>query len=435
MSQIPGAPLSITEPTAKLWMIFLGFFPTNASKGWFTDGHEREDVIRFREEIFLPKMALLETQIRKYTKESNYTEFILPDGPSESVIITHDESTTYANEGRAVFYMEGGKKKCLPKGRGLSLMISGFVCQCHGFMEFEGLKSYQLFEFGKNRDGAWCNADLIEQARICKPIFEGLHPNCTIFVGFDNSMNHHKKAPDGLDATMLLLKDGGKNTPIMRDGWYLKKNEAGVEERVVQKMQHKGSGIQKGLETILTERNKFDNGNGHRLLKICQSCLKKVHHDKRDWTPNAHLCCATYVLSQEPDFLEQQEWLTEVIEDELKFNIFFYPKYHCELNFIEQLWGWIKAYLRRHCKYSFNELKGSIDDVVMNKLPIQFVRKASDRCFRYMSGYRKGLTGAALEYTVKRFRGHRCLPAEESFAKLVEDYEALPISKKIKVFG
>ena len=351
----------------------------------------------------------------------------------ENVIITHEESTTYANEGRAVFYMEGGKKKCLPKGKGLSLMISGFACQCHGFMEFNGQKSYELFEFGKNRDGAWKNEDLIQQARRCKPIFDGLHPNCNIYLGFDNSMNHHKKAPDGLDASVLLLSDGGENTPIIRNGWYL--NENG--ERLEQRMQH-DDGKPKGLETILRERGKFHNGRGYRLLKICQCCASKIPHSERTWIEDEvskYLCCATFVLSQEPDFLEQREWLTEVIENELGFNIFFYPKFHCELNFIEQLWGWIKSYLRRHCKYNFNELKSSIDDVIMNKLPVQFVRRASDRCFRYMSGYRLGLAGAPLEYAMKQFKGHRCLPVEKTLLSFEGAYDALPAHKKMKIFS
>ena len=41
-----------------------------------------------------------------------------------------------------------------------------------------------------------------------------------------------------------------------------------------------------------------------------------------------------YVLSQEEDFLEQEERLAEVIQ-RAGFNIIFYPKHHCELNYIE----------------------------------------------------------------------------------------------------
>ncbi len=49
--------------------------------------------------------------------------------------------------------MENGKKKLLPKAKGSSIMVSGFVSQCHGFMratvDGNELKSYKLFTLGR----------------------------------------------------------------------------------------------------------------------------------------------------------------------------------------------------------------------------------------------------------------------------------------------
>ena len=67
------------------------------------------------------------------------------------------------------------------------------------------------------------------------------------------------------------------------------------------------------------------------------------------------MCCASYVLSQEPDFQEQKEWLTEVVNAE-GFDIVFFPKYHCELNYIEMIWGWVKSYHRRTCTYNYEKI-------------------------------------------------------------------------------
>jgi hypothetical protein len=39
-------------------------------------------------------------------------------------------------------------------------------------------------------------------------------------------------------------------------------------------------------------------------------------------------------LRKQPDFAAQKEWLREVVE-EFDFEVLYYPKYHCELNFIE----------------------------------------------------------------------------------------------------
>ena len=122
-------------------------------------------------------------------------------------------------------------------------------------------------------------------------------------------------------------------------------------------------------------------------------------------------CCAQYVLSQQPDFLEQKEWLTEVVEA-AGFNVIFFPKYHCELNFIEMIWGWIKSYHRRNCPYNYKDLKTTLPDTVENKLPLSFVRKCSRRCERYMTGYQAGLEGPLLDYAMKKYKGHRNIPSE-----------------------
>ena len=85
------------------------------------------------------------------------TEPNLEDGEKEIVMITHDESTFYCNEGMRLFWMENGKKKLLPKCKGQSIMISGFLCACHGFMSnSRGQKSFKTFLAGKNRDGELC---------------------------------------------------------------------------------------------------------------------------------------------------------------------------------------------------------------------------------------------------------------------------------------
>ena len=54
-----------------------------------------------------------------------------------------------------------------------------------------------------------------------------------------------------------------------------------------------------------------------------------------------------------------------------------YPKYHCELNYIEMVWGFMKSYLRRHCSYNFNDLKEKIPRLIENDIPLAF---AYDSC-------------------------------------------------------
>ena len=59
--------------------------------------------------------------------------------------------------------------------------------------------------------------------------------------------------------------------------------------------------------------------------------------------PNCMDCCCQCILFLQPDFIAQKSQLEEVIES-CSHICDFYPKYHCELNFIEQFWGAAKAH-------------------------------------------------------------------------------------------
>ena len=70
-------------------------------------------------------------------------------------------------------------------------------------------------------------------------------------------------------------------------------------------------------------------------------------------------CCARWLLSQQPDFLEQKSSVQEVIKAAGHLFIFLL-KFYCELNFIEFFWGAVKKYLHDRCNYTFNTLKKTI---------------------------------------------------------------------------
>ena len=65
LQSLPNSPPSVSVETARRWMIFLKFNATKASKGWFTDGHERVDVVQYRS-IFLQKMESLERRMKRF---------------------------------------------------------------------------------------------------------------------------------------------------------------------------------------------------------------------------------------------------------------------------------------------------------------------------------------------------------------------------------
>jgi hypothetical protein len=65
---------------------------------------------------------------------------------------------------------------------------------------------------------------------------------------------------------------------------------------------------------------------------------KIVKKDLHRTAQDSIYCCARRCLSQQTDFNNQPEWLREVVEVEHGHKILFFPKFHCELNFIEMVY-------------------------------------------------------------------------------------------------
>jgi len=57
--------------------------------------------------------------------------------------------------------------------------------------------------------------------------------------------------------------------------------------------------------------------------------------------------------------------IQEVIEARGHIAI-FYPKFHCEMNFIEYYWGSAKRYARDNCGYSLEALRKVIPEALMS---------------------------------------------------------------------
>ena len=56
------------------------------------------------------------------------------------------------------------------------------------------------------------------------------------------------------------------------------------------------------------------------------------------------------------------------------FFLDFYPKFHCEFNFIELYWGASKAYLRRHCDYTFAGLQRLLP-IALSSVSVESIRR------------------------------------------------------------
>ncbi len=184
----------------------------------------------------------------------------------------------------------------------------------------------------------------------------------------------------------MNLKPGGKGK--FKDGL--------MPDSSIQSM-HLLDGRPKGIRLILKERGLWPEGG---LNRICSECKKHF--------PITDNCCAVRLLSLQPDFLAQRPLIREVIEDR-GHKVIFYPKFHCELNFIEMFWGAAKRYTRNNYDYSFKGLEKTVPEA-LNSISLETIRCYACRAWRFMDAYRKELTGIEALHAVKKYRSHRRIP-------------------------
>lgn len=112
----------IHESTAARWMQALGYSWRDEPKGQYKDGHEREDVVAYRQNVFLPAWNELRGKLRVF-------------GLGDVVIWHHDETTFTTNDRQTRRWVHADEQPALqPKGEGLSLMIADFVSADFGWL-------------------------------------------------------------------------------------------------------------------------------------------------------------------------------------------------------------------------------------------------------------------------------------------------------------
>lgn len=120
-----GIARPISERTAERWLKKMDYRYRQEKKG-YADGHEREDVVRYRQEVFLKEWFKLQERMAVRDKLGCVVQ--TPTDPALLVVpITHDESTFYAHDQRKrrwVHESEGAVP--VRKGEGASLMVSDF---------------------------------------------------------------------------------------------------------------------------------------------------------------------------------------------------------------------------------------------------------------------------------------------------------------------
>ena len=190
-----------------------------------------------------------------------------------------------------------------------------------------------VFKAGKNRDGYFSCEDLLKQVEHSIDIFESKTSGFAtgLFI-FDNAPSHQKRTPDALSACKMPKypnKDWShkKDGPRMRNGnfgpsstsqdFYFPEDHATMP------------GWFKGMEIIIRERGLW------LMVGLQAQCDGfKCEAGRTD-------CCCQHIMFSQPDFVAQKSHLEEYVTSRGHI-CDFYPKFHCELNFIEQYWGAVK---------------------------------------------------------------------------------------------
>jgi hypothetical protein len=101
----------ISERTARRWLIKLGWRRTAVRKGVYMDGHEREDVVEYRNKVFLPAIAKFERRMAQHAGPE--LKKIMPEpieGQRRIIIQYHDESCFHANDDTRNLWLRAGEQ-------------------------------------------------------------------------------------------------------------------------------------------------------------------------------------------------------------------------------------------------------------------------------------------------------------------------------------
>ena len=386
----PGFPRKISVETARHWLHELGFEVLTAKKGCFVDGHERADVVEYRQK-FLRKMVGL-----GFLNQSNApTEDAKSALPSDlrypvqtvidkTVVLFHDESTFQANEDQSTFWGTKGTTVMKPKSKGSGIMVSDFIDEINGYLcltqeEYRRarevdptmqMEARTLFEYGEAKEGYWTSDKFVRQMRKAIKIAEFKYPKKDgwkhVWI-FDHSSCHAAMADNSLDVSKMNVGSGGKQR-VMRDGHW------GGE---VQKMNYP-NGVPKGLRVVLEFRGVNTKGmNADKMREILRS---------------------------HPDFQNEVSRIERLLTEEYRHICYFLPKFHCELNPIERVWAQAKRYSKAYCNYSIVSLRKNVVPA-LESVPLESIQKHFTKVRHYMFAYLEGTPGGAeLEGTVKQYK-------------------------------
>lgn len=156
------AGCSISLSTARRWLHSEGFQYTSHKKGLYFDGHDRPDVVSYRQDHFLPFMKSCESRLVCFVVGDVDEELVAaPDNYVERrlVLVAHDEMTAQANDSKEKSWVFEDQHALRKKGVCRGIHQSDVICSTIGHL----VEASQTLEYGKNYDGYWTGELFVKQ--------------------------------------------------------------------------------------------------------------------------------------------------------------------------------------------------------------------------------------------------------------------------------
>ncbi|KAE9389954.1 hypothetical protein BT96DRAFT_834161 [Gymnopus androsaceus JB14] len=456
-----GIQSELSERTAFNWLSKVGFNLTKVMKGVYVDGHEREDVVAYRNKF----IKIFEEEIFPGDQLEIETPPKLPPGVKAHRVVCQDECCTSANDQCLYEWKEEGAQPLRDKTRGRPIHTSDFVLEGSGYLKLSDeeiaaqkklpkeplppslnlqFEARKIIYPGANHNPWWDMKQLIAQVKDAIQIFDVKFPNDVGVWIFDCSSAHESFAEDSLRANKMNRGSGGQQ-PKMHDTIIPSGPFAGQKQAMVfpddsEEKDEKGvplAGKPKGMERVLRERGLLEEMEKKgRVVGVCKECKKSQEakdkaakeakarreemegpdidesqedNDDSDDFYRSKDCCMRRVLELQTDFKEEKP-LLQIIIEEAGHKCFFLPKFHCELNPIELVWGNMKRNFREETDGSFAKGKELVPKG-LDRISVTTIHRYFLHCYRYMDAYKHGLNVRQAEYAVKKYTSHRRIPA------------------------
>jgi hypothetical protein len=193
----------VSLATAHRYIVRLGFTVLEHSKSYFVDGHQRKDVIDYRQDYYLPKLAELSKRIihTEPNKVEQQQFLTVPSSDRPIVIVNHDESVFYTkDEQQRSWHCKGMPKPMKQKSTGAGIMVSAYINEIQAgvlrvddddtALKKEDDAALQYLEIGK--DQYWKSDLMVAQLKETIRIFKSRFPYAVPLFIFDWSPNHTK---------------------------------------------------------------------------------------------------------------------------------------------------------------------------------------------------------------------------------------------------